>query len=109
MRDVSPDDKPLIDEFVIHLGLRTRNLRDGFVAVGNTMMDAFEHRFSGSAEADKRLEDLLMQELRKQMTSPPLHDLLMVLPVELRKTFLTSVVALTKSSAAKSGFAQFVR
>jgi Protein of unknown function (DUF4238) len=107
--EMLPEDKLTIDEFVIHLGLRTRSLRDGFAALGNTMMDAFEHTFSGSAEADKRIEDLLMQELRKQLTSPPLRDALMMLPVGLRKTFIDNAIAMARSSAAKNNFARFIQ
>jgi hypothetical protein len=106
---ILPEDKPLIVEAVIHLGLRTRSLRDGFAGLGNTMMDAFEHKFSGSAEADKRLEGLLMQETRKQLTSPPLRDALMMLPVGLRKAFIDGAIAIAKSSAAKDNFARFIQ
>ena len=101
--DISPEDKLQIDEFVIHLGLRTRNLRDGLAAVPEAMFDALEHRFSGSAEAEKRLEHMIMQELRKQLESPPLRDALMALPVEPRKLFLTALIAMTKSPEFKNG------
>ena len=67
--DISSADKPHIDERVIHLGLRTRNLRDGLTASGETFFDAFEDHVSGVAGSEE-FDATVMKVLKEQIETP---------------------------------------
>ncbi|MGB8128350.1 MAG: hypothetical protein WCG81_01000 [Candidatus Angelobacter sp.] len=76
---------PTIREFVIHLIIRTKNIRAGFVETTNNFLNEF-----GAAIPlmnRKRLKNKIKKEVRKQMREPQVLDAIQQLPKERRKLF----------------------
>ena len=86
---VGPEQKPLIDDFVTHLIVRTKNLRDGFIELALGMFDAFE-RVISTQEDRGRLEQKIIRDL---FEDPQLKPLLALFPAARRRELLLQVLS----------------
>lgn len=77
---------PTIREFVIHLIIRTKNIRTGFVETTNDFLNEF-----GAAIPlmnRKKFKNKMKKEVRKQMREPQVRGMIQQLPKEKRKLFV---------------------
>jgi hypothetical protein len=82
---LSEEALPTTREFVIHLIIRTKNIRSGFVETTNDFLNQF-----GAAIPlmnRKKLKNKMKKEVRKQMREPQVRDAIQQLPKETRKLF----------------------
>jgi hypothetical protein len=84
-----PEQKPLIDDFVTHLIVRTKNIRDGFIEMGVGILDSLERALADQQERGN-FERRMFEEL---LEHPDLKPLLALVPKAQRRMFLRQVLA----------------
>jgi len=81
--EIEERDKPLIDEFVAHLVIRGRNLRQGFLKATDDLLTAMVKHFTDPKNHASR-NDRLFEYVKKD---PRFSTLLTSLPAEVREPF----------------------
>jgi len=86
---IDPAQKPLIDDFVTNLIVRTKNVRDGFIEMGIGVFDSFERVIAEQKDRD-RLDQKIIEELLKH---PQLRPLLALFPEARRREILLQILS----------------
>lgn len=78
---IDPDQKPLVDDLVTNLIIRTKNVRDGFTEMGSQMFDSFE-RVIADAQNRAKVERKIIEGV---LEDPQIKSFLALLPRALRQ------------------------
>jgi Protein of unknown function (DUF4238) len=111
-RGIREEDYESIRELIVHLTVRTKNLREGFTQLGRQFWELTEEKLTATDKKTKLAHRrLLTKTLYKQLGEPPLRQVLSSMPPWRRKMFLnslkTQVAKLDLSSEMKDLFSQF--
>ena len=82
-------DVPSVCELVVHLAVRTKNLRDGFAQLGRDFLAVAEEKLTAPDKKERRrMRQGLAKAFREELQKPELKYLLSRLPSWQRKAFL---------------------
>lgn len=86
---VRDGDKLRVDEMIVHLMIRTKNLRDGFDQLGRQFWDATEQKLTATDKRTRREHrNAVTKEARKVLQQPALRQVLSSMPAWRRRMFL---------------------